>query len=342
MKIDENELREIRTLCNFRTIGPTQHNCMGVQYEFPDKASIVAIALRILKQLDTRVTVRQLYYQMVANNVFANHLRIYKDKFIPLLTKARKADVIPWQWFADRSRSLIEVNQNYDRLDPDRKPVAVFRNRLMREFNDEISQWYRIPKWSNQEEDIEVWTEKDALSGFMTEVCDEWEIPVVVCKGYLSYTFLKEAEERLDYGSTILYFGDLDPSGIDIPRNIQEGLDHVSVERVALNPDDVAENNLAPNPIKYKDPRAMQFHVEHGDACYELDALPPAVLKGKVRGAIESHFDFDQAEQDERDEEAWQERYVAFQAKMLRLLKRSDFYKELEKGKPKPKMRRTT
>ena len=42
-----------------------------------------------------------------------------------------------------------------------------------------------------------------------------------------------------------------------------------------------------------RDTRAKKFKKKHGDACVELDALPPTELRLRVRHAVENHLDAD-------------------------------------------------
>ncbi len=80
----------------------------------------------------------------------------------------------------------------------------------------------------NQINHVEVWTEKDALSGIFKRVTEKYQIRLVVNKGYTSssaaYSSYKRFSEAILKGQkvTILYFGDHDPSGLDMVRDIRE------------------------------------------------------------------------------------------------------------------------
>ncbi len=96
----------------------------------------------------------------------------------------------------------------------------------------------------------------------------------------------------------ILYFGDLDPSGKDMPRDIRDRFKtlgfNVDVIEVALTKDDVIEYNLPTNPTKKKDSRQDWYTNKYGiNYAVELDALPPKILSEKIRGAIEAECDLD-------------------------------------------------
>ena len=164
---------------------------------------------------------------------------------------------------------------------------------------------------------IEVWVEKDALAGVLEDVCDEYGVHLVVCRGYPSYSAIRDAMVRLSKWSKarkaehgvfpkwsdihILYFGDFDPSGEDIPRsigaNLLEWFDFSpQISRCALLPEQVEEYDLPPAPAKKTDARAAGFIERHGDVSVELDALRPNILQGLVKGAISERWDGDQCQ----------------------------------------------
>jgi hypothetical protein len=96
----------------------------------------------------------------------------------------------------------------------------------------------------------------------------------------------------------VFHFGDMDPSGRDMSRDIVDRLElftrsELRFERLALNMDQVRQYNPPPNPAKITDSRANGYIAEFGGESWELDALEPAVLEALVRNAIESVVDQD-------------------------------------------------
>src|SRR5262249_4361628 len=95
----------------------------------------------------------------------------------------------------------------------------------------------------------------------------------------------------------VLYLGDHDPSGINMPRVAQQDLTmfagaDVEVRRVALNRDQVREYDLPPNYAKETDRRFPSYVEEFGiDECWELDALEPTVIDRLLRAEIASFVD---------------------------------------------------
>ena len=159
---------------------------------------------------------------------------------------------------------------------------------------------YHLNRWSNQEHYIEVWIEKKALQGVFEGPCSDLDVGLAPCKGYPSITFLNDASNRLSDAQSdgkeiiILYFGDYDPSGEDIPRSIKENLSRmecdVEVKRIALHPEQIRSMGLPGVPPKRTDSRT---HTWEGDAVVELDAVEPNTLMEMCRNAIEEYFDDD-------------------------------------------------
>lgn len=114
----------------------------------------------------------------------------------------------------------------------------------------------------------------------------------MISRGYSSLSFLHSAAEHIAASGKhgiILHFGDYDPSGVDIGDSIAEhiGADAFDFERVAVNPDQIAEMNLPTRPTKKSDSRAAGFA---GDSV-ELDAIEPDVLRQMVNDSIERYVD---------------------------------------------------
>ena len=169
--------------------------------------------------------------------------------------------------------------------------------------------------WQGQDRRPEVWLEKEALATVFEPVCREYGVALQVCRGYPSISCLVAAASRTEH---VLYFGDFDPSGQDIPRCVAEELRdtwraEIGLVRIALTPEQIAEHNLPPAPAKPTDSRTAGFLAEHGDGTVELDALPPDVLRSLIRQAIEGEI---------TDPDDWQEQLRIEQQEQRELLER--------------------
>ena len=161
-------------------------------------------------------------------------------------------------------------------------------------------EYYKKNRWENQEYYPEVFIEKKALQGVFAPVCDKYDVAMGACKGYPSLTFLYEASLRFKAAKAagkipiIIYFGDYDPSGEDIPRSIEENMTNfgigVEVRRVALMKEQVIAWKLPPALAKVGDSRTAAWG---GLGQVELDAVKPEMIVELCRNAIASIFDED-------------------------------------------------
>jgi hypothetical protein len=237
--------------------------------------------IRAYRSQGYHLTLRQLYYQFVSRDLIPNNMKSYK-RLGNIINDARLAGLIDWEAIEDRTRNLHE-------LPAWESPQSII---------DACASQFRIDKWKNQECRVEVWIEKEALAGVFERVCDELRVPFFSCRGYTSQSEMWVAGMRLKriirgkQKPIILHFGDHDPSGIDMTRDIIDRLQMfmggVKLERLALNMDQVEEYSPPPNPAKTTDSRYQSYIEVYGEESWELDALEPDVLAGLVREFVES------------------------------------------------------
>lgn len=234
------------------------------------------------------LTLRQLYYQFVARALLPNTQQSYK-RLGSIINDARLAGLVDWSAIEDRTRN---VKSNYHYTGP-------------RQAIQDALDTYEIDMWANQPERVEVWIEKEALAGVIANVCDEMDVPYFACRGYVSqseqwraYARARYYSDERDQVTTILHFGDHDPSGIDMTRDNQDRLDmflgytgEVTVERLALNMDQIEEFKPPPNPAKITDSRFAGYAAKYGDESWELDALEPQVMTDLIRQHVKQHRD---------------------------------------------------
>lgn len=248
-----------------------------------------ASSLEIIKQANEiiadyitqgyKLTLRQLYYQFVSRDLISNKVKEYK-RLGSIINDGRLAGLIDWEAIEDRTRNLATLSYWKD-------PANII---------DSCAQQFRIDKWETQPYRIEVWIEKEALSGVFDRICTELDVPFLCCRGYTSQSEMWAASQRLIAYSRkkqlpyILHFGDHDPSGIDMTRDIRDRLDifgcDLKLDRLALNMNQVEEYQPPPNPANEDDSRFTGYIAEFGDKSWELDALEPSVLVNLVRDKV--------------------------------------------------------
>jgi hypothetical protein len=153
---------------------------------------------------------------------------------------------------------------------------------------------YRRAIWDDQPAYVEVWCEKEALAGVIIEETAPYDVPLMVTRGYGSITYLHSAAHAYSWLSDEKpVFGDHDPSGLDIERNVERRLREFSrhpdlhFKRIAVTRHQIVDLRLQTRPTKQSDSRARNFRGRS----VELDAIPAATLRGLVRDCIEQHID---------------------------------------------------
>ena len=87
---------------------------------------------------------------------------------------------------------------------------------------------YAKPRMKGQDNYIEVWVEKDALSGVLKRITESYHIHILVNRGYSSVSAMYDSYKRFSSAINrnqkvyILYLGDFDPSGVDMIRDIRD------------------------------------------------------------------------------------------------------------------------
>lgn len=255
-----------------------------------------------------RMTVRQLYYQLVARDIIENTENSYK-RITSLVNDAKMAGLMDWEAMEDRTRSFIRRNE--------------WESGAIR--MQQVAKYYHEDMWVNQETRVFAIVEKEALAGVLEGVCQQFSMPLLAARGYPSGTVLREFAESdllpaLQSGQRclILHLGDHDPSGIDMSRDLEErmrlfcGLDesgcddyanNLEFDRIALNMHQIEELRPPPNPAKSTDARFSDYRRRYGSSSWELDALQPTYLAGLIRDSVEQVI----------DDERWQIRIEAIE-----------------------------
>lgn len=224
------------------------------------------------------LTLRQVYYQLVARGYIPNNERSYKNVG-SLINDGRLAGLIDWHSVTDRTRNLRKES-HWD------NPADVIASARYS---------YNLDKWKGQPNYVEVWVEKDALVDIVGQACSPLDTPYFSCRGYTSQSEMWSAAQRFIRQEQrekriIIHLGDHDPSGIDMTRDIQERLElfgaDVYVKRVALTMNQIQTYNPPPNPTKITDSRASKYIDQFGDESWELDALEPKVITDLIKKQV--------------------------------------------------------
>jgi hypothetical protein len=193
--------------------------------------------------------------------------------------KLRRAGVLPYSWITDGTRYILKP-RSWNALD---------------EMLNDAKASYRRQIWHDQSVEVQMFTEKDAITGVIDDVTAEWDVPLGVLRGYSSESFAWSVAESLSRRKpTFMYqLGDHDPSGVDAWRNFAEKVTafapdaDVTFERIAVLPEQIIVFGLPTRPTKKSDTRSAGFDGES----VEVDAIAPNTLRTIVQNAIEQHID---------------------------------------------------
>lgn len=235
-------------------------------------------------------TVRQVYYRLVAQNLIDNTRSSYTylDK---VLTNARMEGAI----------HPDDGDPNNSRLDPstfadESRPEADMTDlRTPEQYADSfieelklLQEYYQPSIWHGQKYYVEVWVEKQALESTFEGILQDRHVTVVANRGYNSLTALQQSIRRLldmqmyyDKKIVVLYFGDHDPSGLDMDRDLESrlrqlGLRDFEFKRMALTLQQIQDFDLP------ADPDLPTYEKLQGDSRYKTFIN----RFGSVRGTI--------------------------------------------------------
>lgn len=240
--------------------------------------------LKELAEANQPATVRQIFYLATARGLEKTE-QAYK-RVCERLKELRLSGRIPWVHIADRTRFQ-------------RKPrtfasvsAAINHTRLS----------YRRAVWIELACRVFIVLEKDALAGVVGDVTEEYDVPLLITRGFSSLSFVHRVAEDINFYAergimTYVYaLGDWDPSGLKAHQAFEKRLSewcpasddkHCFVfKRLGVTRDQIAEWDLPTRPTK-ESTHAVGW--EGGDSV-ELDAVPPDTLRALVLADIERHI----------------------------------------------------
>jgi len=250
------------------------------------------------REFGVRPLIRMVFYDLTKGSPGLPNTEYHYKYFDRLLVKARLSGEIPWEGFAeDEARRAGGGDEPYQTVD---QAIAVGLDYLR-----DLPSSYQLPFWWGQDNQVVVMVEKTGERDVFVSLTQHWSVLVAPCRGYAAWGSLKSLADRLDDRPvSVLYFGDFDPSGEDIPRFVHEALDSLGVvpqefmklaitkEQVELfdlphRPEDAKEiTKLQRNPLYKKWPYGL-YRVE-------MEALlgtNPGYVRDLLERAITSRFD---------------------------------------------------
>jgi hypothetical protein len=261
------------------------HRFTSAAQETVDQANVI---INELQAEGHTLTLRQIYYQLVARGLMPNEDKEYK-RLGRLITRARESGITDWLAIEDRGRSAYSTHTEED-------PEEVLYG---------IENGLVFDQWERQDHYIEVWVEKAALEGVIARPCNRLDITYMACRGYLSASEAWRAGLRFAKAirngkePILIHLADHDPSGLNMTDDNRDRVrlfaenNHIQVRRIALNMDQVHQYNPPPNPAKETDSRAPAYVEKYGHSSWELDALNPSVLDDLITSTIDEYRNVD-------------------------------------------------
>lgn len=237
------------------------------------------------------ITVRGVCYKLFVAKLIDSMAKANTRKISRMLVWAREQGEIDWESIVDESRSMETVSQWRD----------------LQSYAGVIERSYRRDFWAHQRNQVIVISEKATVAGILRPVLDEYGVTFFPVHGFNSATKMHDLAEQIGRGAAdedhqqhfiLLYVGDHDPSGmymseVDLPGRLKRyGADDFeawigksfTLKRIALTGDDI--DDLPPFEAKSQDPRYGWYVETYGEEAWELDAMDPNELRGRVQREI--------------------------------------------------------
>lgn len=254
---------------------------------------IVARAAEIVLSYDIPVTLRQLFYRLVMEELIPNTDTVYKT------LSAQTADLRRTGEFPrlfDRGRKIYQPT-SFD------GPVDAMQA---------LIGWYRLDRTAEQDVSLFLGVEKNALAGLLQAWFDDIGLPVLPLGGYSSESLDRMVKERVQGDgrpAVLIYAGDFDASGMDIGRNFIAQTDcWDETIRIGLSEELIEDLQLPVLQGKATDSRAPKFIGRHPNihrqyafgrdaqgrtipVQVELDAVDPLGLRDLFQSAIDRYWD---------------------------------------------------
>lgn len=239
------------------------------------QVSVVEAVNKILAEYDFPLTLRQIYYRLVASSLVPNKRSAY-NQLSKTLVKARENSEVDDTKIEDRARQVLEAERGY--RDPE-------------QFTETMKKWFKASGatyttnlWEDQDVFVEVWVEKDALSRVIAQATEPYRVTVCPSRGYSSYTYIKRMAvdgrfAGVDKPIVILDFRDHDPSGLQMTEDLQRrftryggGIVDLDFKGImGIDFDSAFKELTADIPAHIKAKARFDFRKEHPEANLGLD-----------------------------------------------------------------------
>ena len=246
------------------------------------------------------ITVRGVFYRVVSTCLIYNSTADkHYTQIQNIVLRLRRAGVIPYSYISDSTRRTL-------------KPSSWSG---LSDFAKTCRDAYRLNFWDGMESHLEIFCEKDAMTGVIEPVIDKYDLALHIVRGNSSDGYLEalgrewEATEKPIHG---IYLGDFDPNGLDIERDTQQRLlEHSGRpfywQRVAITEDDFTGGRFPHLKAKTTDTRFPAYQKKWGNGVVEVDAVDPNEIRQRLENLITNFIPSDEWERLQRVEKVERE-----------------------------------
>ena len=276
------------------------------------RAALLAHCYDIVKDHlddDIEMSARNVYYKLVGLGLIdqdgEGERKNYR-RVVETIAQGKEAGTFPLHWLQDNLRipsegdiagGLSTVNDALDQ-------VVNYLEWLPKRLID-------LDHWHGQPIVPFVMVEKDTLEGTVRGPCNDHNAPLYISRGYSSWTGLYSWTKQLidtvrkadwDFEVVILYMGDHDPEGMNIPeailkvvRRIGElkrwNFPSITIRRIALTKDQAIAGGYPPMSVKMKSSRAKGYVERYGNQSWEIEAMDARELRTLLDEALSALWD---------------------------------------------------
>jgi hypothetical protein len=251
----------------------------------PRTAEILSWCLKRVQAVPYRVTARWLFYRLVQERGF--HKSEYKN-YLKWMSSARKRFYDGWtpSSLADDTRTAHVRGHGY-------KSAAAWMDSFK-------LQRCVLDKYASQRNIVEIWFEAEAMYGQFNHYTRPYHVTLRPFKGDASIDYkwkiAKNLEALAAYGKpiVILYFGDFDPKGLEIPDNALRDIRAwcrapFRFIRCGINQNQIQEFGLIEQPER--------------PGCYQWEALSETDAQHLILGNLERFWSLGDIKKVETDED---------------------------------------
>jgi hypothetical protein len=236
-------------------------------------------------------SVRNVYYLAVSAHLIekdtAGSRRNY-SLIVNALGDMRENEELPWKWIPDYTR-YRQGPEQFNSIE-----LAI----------DATVKRYRRDLWQTQDYFVDVWCESDSIRGVIGNVTASLGVDILPCRGQSSKRLIYDAAQlysAITKPVLVFYVGDWDPTGLAIPRSVEERLARyggrkIVIRRLAVTAEQIPGLIDAGHVSNQDDSNYHRFIEEckrNGldHLSYETEAIPPNELRRLVTNAIRDCID---------------------------------------------------